>query len=69
MIRVAAWSGVLFALGCAVCQLFPAPLVEPLVVIALGAALLLLAGRPEPRAGAEVQPRADGGVQTTRAAR
>lgn len=48
MIRVAAWTGGLFAVGCAISLLFPGPLVEPLVLLALGAVLLFLSAHVQP---------------------
>jgi hypothetical protein len=45
MIRVTAWTCGLFALGWGICRLFPGPLVEPIVLLALGTTLFLVAGR------------------------
>jgi hypothetical protein len=49
MIRVTAWTCGLFALGWGICHLFPGPLVEPLVLLALGTTLFLVSGRAAPR--------------------
>jgi hypothetical protein len=70
MIRVTAWTGGLFALGWGVCHLFPGPLVEPLVLLALGTTLFLVSGRAA--AQREDEPRShsdDVTSTTTRAAR
>ena len=40
MLRAAAWTGGLFGAGAAVCRLFPAGWVEPVVLVGLGVALL-----------------------------
>ncbi len=45
MMRATAWTGGLFALGSVICQLFPAPWVEPMVLLGLGVTLLLVSGR------------------------
>jgi hypothetical protein len=45
MLRAAAWTGGLFAAGGTLCQLFPQTWVEPVVLMALGAALLVVSGR------------------------
>jgi hypothetical protein len=42
MLRVAAWTGGLFAIGAGVAHYFPGSWTEPLVLAALGAAMLLL---------------------------
>lgn len=42
MLRVAAWTGGLFAIGAGVAHYFPGNWTEPLVLAALGAAMLLL---------------------------
>ena len=39
MLRAAAWTGGLFALGGGICHLFPGPWVEPLVLLGLGTTL------------------------------
>jgi len=48
MIRVAAWTCGLFAVGGGVVHLFPGQFTEPLVLLALGATLLLVSGRSQP---------------------
>ncbi len=69
MIRVAAWTGGLFAVGWGICRLFPGPFVEPLVLIALGTTLFLVSGRAAtPQRAAEPANGTDE-VTTTRAAR
>ena len=68
MLRAAAWTGGLFALGAGICHLFPGPFVEPLVLIALGTTLFFVSGRsptPSRDASASPAPRA----VTTREAR
>ncbi|MFL5271564.1 MAG: hypothetical protein ACJ79E_05835 [Anaeromyxobacteraceae bacterium] len=45
MLRAAAWTGGLFAVGGGICHLFPGPFIEPLVLIALGSTLLFVSGR------------------------
>ncbi|BDG08199.1 hypothetical protein [Anaeromyxobacter paludicola] len=45
MMRATAWTGGLFALGSAICHLFPAPWVEPMVLLGLGVTLLVVSGR------------------------
>jgi hypothetical protein len=45
MLRAAAWTGGLFALGAGIVGLFPGPWVEPAVLAALGAALIVAGGR------------------------
>jgi hypothetical protein len=67
MLRAAAWTGGLFALGAGICQLFPGPFVEPLVLLALGTTLFFVSGRsPAPHRASTEQP-AD--AVPTRAAR
>jgi hypothetical protein len=55
MIRAAAWTGGLFGAGAAISRLYPSGWTEPIVLVALGAALLFVsahgAGRAR-RAGA-----------------
>ncbi|MFL5262581.1 MAG: hypothetical protein ACJ79L_09325 [Anaeromyxobacteraceae bacterium] len=48
MLRAAAWTGGLFAVGGGICHLFPGPFIEPLVLIALGSTLLFVSGRAAP---------------------
>ncbi len=45
MLRAAAWTGGLFAVGSAICHFFPESWVEPLVLLALGTALLVISAR------------------------
>ena len=45
MLRAAAWTGGLFAIGGGICHMFPGPWIEPLVLIALGTTLLFVSGR------------------------
>ena len=45
MLRVAAWTGGLFAIGAGVAHYFPGSWTEPVVLAALGATMWLLAGR------------------------
>jgi hypothetical protein len=72
MIRVAAWTGGLFAVGWAICHLFPGPFIEPLVLIALVTTLFLVSGRAASPRREEEPARGDGGddeITSTRAAR
>jgi hypothetical protein len=62
MLRTAAWTGGLFAVGGAICLLFPGPWVEPIVLLALGAMLFFLSRRRP--AGAS-----EGGASTSPAVR
>ena len=55
MLRVAAWTGGLFAIGAGVAHYFPGSWTEPLVLAALGAAMLLL-GRDAHAATASSRP-------------
>lgn len=51
MVRVAAWTGGLFGAGALICQLYPTSWIEPVVLVGLGAAMLLVSarlGRPRP---------------------
>ncbi|HEX8909320.1 MAG TPA: hypothetical protein VF805_08945 [Anaeromyxobacteraceae bacterium] len=60
MLRAAAWTVGLFALGGGICHLFPGPLVEPLVLLALGATLFFVSGRsPAPARDASAPPESD----------
>ncbi len=45
MWRAATWTGGLFAAGSAICHWFPAGWVEPVVLMALGMALLVVSSR------------------------
>jgi hypothetical protein len=59
MLRAAAWTAGLFAVGGGVCHLFPGPWIEPLVLIALGSTLLFVSGRaPTPARAADAEPAA-----------
>jgi hypothetical protein len=69
MIRVAAWTGGLFAVGWGICHLFPGPFVEPVVLLALGTTLFLVSGRVAAPAQDGEPARGAGEVTTTRAAR
>jgi hypothetical protein len=55
MLRVAAWTGGLFAIGAGVAHYFPGSWTEPLVLAALGAAMLLL-GRDALSVSARTSP-------------
>ena len=69
MLRAAAWTAGLFAVGGGICHVFTAPFVEPVVLLALGTALFVVSGR---RAASRAADRADAGdasVEPTRAAR
>ncbi len=68
MLRVAAWTGGLFAVGGSVAHFFPGPVTEPLVLLALGSALFLVAGRSAPAASAAASSGPDA-ASSTRAAR
>ncbi len=70
MIRAAGWTMGLFSLGAGVVHLFPGPWTEPLVLIALGAALVAVSRRPTApaRDGDEV-PEARAVPASTRAVR
>ncbi len=55
MLRAAAWTGGLFGAGAALCRVFPAGWVEPVVLFALGSAMLVVSsrsGRPRRTRGA-----------------
>jgi hypothetical protein len=69
MLRAAAWTGGLFAVGCGVVQMFPGQFTEPLVLIVLGAMLVLVAGRSRD-AARQVETASDADtVSPTRAVR
>ncbi len=60
MLRAAAWTGGLFALGGGICHLFPGPFVEPFVLLALGTTLFVVSGRsPAPQRDASTPPAAN----------
>jgi len=64
MLRAAAWTVGLFAVGGGICQVFPGPFIEPLVLLALGTTLFLVSGRaPVARREAEA-PEAEDTVPT-----
>jgi hypothetical protein len=70
MLRAASWTVGLFALAGGVIQLFPQPYIEPLVLLALGATLLVVSGRSV--VAARVEENASSArppAATTRAAR
>ncbi len=69
MIRAAVWTGGLFAVGAGICHLFPGPLVEPLVLLALGTTLFLVSGRSPAAGRQESLARSASTVTSTRAAR
>lgn len=48
MLRAAAWTAGLFAAGSAICHVFPAAWVEPLVLLGLGVILLRVSARGGP---------------------
>ncbi len=56
MWRAAAWTGGLFAVGSAICHFFPESWVEPLVLMALGTALLVVSSRGSRPAGSASRP-------------
>jgi hypothetical protein len=68
MIRVVAWTGGLFAVGCGICHLFPGPFVEPVVLLALGTTLFLVSGRL-PASAREAERPAEPDEVPTRAVR
>ncbi len=70
MLRAAAWTGGLFAVGSGICHFFPGPWVEPLVLLAMGTTLFFLSGRA-PGAARRDQgaPRPGADPVTTRALR
>jgi hypothetical protein len=45
MLRAAAWTGGLFGVGTAICGLFHQGWIQPIVLVALGAALLAVSSR------------------------
>ena len=72
MLRVAAWTCGLFAVGGGVVHFFPGTFTEPLVLIVLGSTLLFVSGRPVAAAGVGAGAGADRAApvsSTTRAAR
>jgi hypothetical protein len=55
MVRVAAWTGGLFGAGALICQMYPTSWIEPVVLVGLGAAMLLVSARiGRPRAAGSV---------------
>ncbi len=63
MLRAAAWTGGLFALGGGVVHFFPGQFTEPLVLVVLGTTLFLVSGRSKPRVHpADAAPAAEGEV-------
>ncbi len=70
MLRAAAWTCGLFAVGGGVVHLFPGPLTEPLVLIALGATMFFVSGRaPAPAREADDVGSQARTVATSRAVR
>jgi chromate transport protein ChrA len=69
MLRAAAWTGVLFVAGVAICLLFPGPWVEPIVLLAMGAMLFFLSRRRPAVGQGAASRRPDANPVTTRAAR
>jgi hypothetical protein len=70
MLRAAAWTAGLFAVGGGVCHFFPGPWVEPLVLIALGTTLLVVSGRtPGAARHGEAAREARAAMRPARAAR
>ncbi len=70
MIRVAAWTVGLFAVGTGICHFFPGPWIEPLVLLGLGATLFVLGGRmASPARRSDSAPRPVSSPLRTRAAR
>ncbi len=59
MLRAAAWTGGLFAVGGGVVHFFPGQFTEPLVLVVLGATLFLVSGRSRPRAARAVDAEAE----------
>jgi len=60
MVRVAAWTGGLFGTGAIICQVYPTSWIEPVVLVALGAAMLFVSGRigrPRTSGGRAAAPR------------
>ncbi|HYS82562.1 MAG TPA: hypothetical protein VEM76_17775 [Anaeromyxobacteraceae bacterium] len=55
MLRAAAWTVGLFAVGAGICQVFPGPFIEPLVLVALGTTLFLVSGRTRTTAPRETE--------------
>ncbi len=69
MLRAAAWTCGLFAVGGGVVHFFPGPVVEPVVLLALGMTLFLLSGRKPGQARDSEAPASDDAVDGTRVAR
>lgn len=70
MIRAAGWTMGLFSLGAGIVHLFPGPWTEPLVLIALGAALVVVSRRPPaPARGEDEAPAPRTVPASTRAVR
>ncbi len=68
MLRAAAWTVGLFAVGGGICHVFPGPFIEPLVLLALGTTLFLVSGRA-PMAQRDVEAPGAADTVPTRAAR
>lgn len=56
MVRATVWTVGLFGAGAAICRMFPAGWVEPLVLVALGLALLFVSRSGAPRRDATAAP-------------
>jgi hypothetical protein len=63
MLRVAAWTGGLFAVGAGVVQLFPGAWVEPVVLAVLGGALILASGRRAAATGGSGRAQSESGLE------
>ncbi len=59
MVRAAMWALGLFGLGMAICRVFPAPWLQPVVLLGLGVTMLWVSARTglRPRRGRAVQPK------------
>ncbi len=67
MFRAAAWTGGLFAVGGGICHYFSGPLVEPMVLLALGSTLFYVSGRIPPSASEATQAADASGTSPVRA--
>lgn len=67
MLRAALWTVGLFSIGLLVTHFFSGPLIEPLVLLALGASLFLVSGRaPAAKVNAVEEQREAAQVPTPR---
>jgi fatty acid desaturase len=64
MLRAAAWTVGLFAVGGGICQVFPGPFTEPVVLLALGTTLFLVSGRGRTAQRSAEAPEADDAIPT-----